>query len=804
MLENVSNDLAFAYRMMKNRPGFTAIVVLVLAIGIGATTAMFGTINAALLSSLPFDEPDRLVMGRATFDGGINPWVSGYDYYDYRDQSGSFEHFAAFMFGGNVTVTGGAEAELVDCAFGTWDLFHALRVKPAAGRLFVAEEGVTDGAPVILVSHAYWQQKWGGASDAVGSSVIMDGTPHTVVGVLPAGLYFMVDADIWRLTFRDGPGAGARRWHNLLLFGRLKDGISLTQTRAEIDAISMRLQEQYPDTNEGKALAVTDLHGALVENVRPNLLMLMAAVSLVLLLGCGNVAGLLLARGQGRLSEIAVRSAMGASRPRLVRQLLTESMSMALVAGIVGVAFAFVFQGVLLRLLPLGRLGISSPTVDARVLLFALGVSLATGAVFGVVPALQGTLVNLAQQLRSGTRTTWARGSSILRNALVVLQVAISIMLLIGAGLLIRSLVQQTRVELGYDSQNVLTAFISLPDSEYSTAEERIAFFDSFIEKIHALPGVKSVGMVNRLPIIHRGGNIYLYPEDHVPGEGQASMSRSADFRYMMPGYLETMGIPIVAGRDVARTDTEESPRVMVVSQSLAEMFFDSENPLGKKLLVDMGELVEHEIVGVVPNTRLGRVTSEPFHAMYMSYYQIGRTAMGLSVRTQDDPGQVIVPIREILREMDRNIPLEEAMTMESIVGDSLSDFRVITSSLGLLSAIALLLALVGLYGVLAFYVSQRYHEIGIRMVLGANAFNVANLVLSRGLALVATGLAVGLVASYWATGLVQRLLFGIGSTDPMTFLMTALGFGSVALVACLIPAWRATRADPVLTLQAE
>jgi len=382
--------------------------------------------------------------------------------------------------------------------------------------------------------------------------------------------------------------------------------------------------------------------------------------------------------------------------------------------------------------------------------------------------------------------------------------VAISIVLLIGAGLLIRSLAHQTKVDLGYNPRNVLTAAVRLPATEYPTTEERIAFYDSLVEEVRALPGVTSVGLVNRLPILDRGGNIYLFPEDHVPEEGQSSMSRSADFRHVVPGYLETMGIPILAGRDIARTDTEGSPRVMIISESVAELFFPGQNPLGRKLLVDMDDLIAHEVVGVVPNTRLGRVTSEAFHSMYMSYYQIGRTRMRLAVRAQSDPAQLIAPIRAILREKDRNIPLAEAETMESIVGDSLSDFRVITSSLGLLSGIALLLALVGLYGVLAFYVSQRYHEIGVRMVLGANAFHVANLVLSRGMALVAIGLAVGLIASYWATNLVQRLLFGIESTDPMTFIVTAVGFGCVALMACVVPAVRATRTDPAFTLQSE
>jgi putative ABC transport system permease protein len=606
------------------------------------------------------------------------------------------------------------------------------------------------------------------------------------------------------LTYRNGPGAGARRWHNLLLVGRLAPGVTVRLVQAEVDTISANLQRLYPDTNEGKALAVTDLHSALVENARPGLLMLMGAVSLVLLLACSNVAGLLLARGQGRLTEIAVRSAMGASRQRLVRQLLTESTLMALVAGTAGVVLAIVFQGVLIRLLPLGQLGITRSAVSIPVLLFALVVSLGAGILFGLVPALQGSVVEPSQQLKTGTRASWARRGSVLRNAFVIAQVAISIILLVGAGLLIRSLATQMRIDLGFDPENVLTAGIWLLQNDFPNPEGRISFYESLVEEIQALPGVEAVGLVSRLPMINAGGNIYIYTENQPPEERQASFARSADFRVATPGYLEAIGIPILAGRDIATTDNADSQRVMVVSQSLAELFFPDQNPLGKKLLVDMGELVEHEIVGVVGNARISRITSNPFHAMYMSYAQNAPARMNLMVRTFNDPAALIAPIREVVRSNGTNTPLANPRTMESIIEETLSDFRVVTSSLGLLSSIAVLLALVGLYGVLAYFVSQRHHEIGVRMTLGASPPQVANLVLTRGMALVTIGIAVGLVASYWATNLVQRMLFGIEPTDPLTFLATATGFSAVATIACLVPALRATRVNPVIILKAE
>jgi len=792
---------------MMNQPGFTVVTVLILAVGIGVTTAMWSTVKAALLSRLPFEEPDRLIMGRATFDGNVNPWVSGYDYYDYKEQSRSFESLSAlFGFGGRVTILGGTEPERIASGYVTWDLFHTLRVKPVAGRPFAAEEGAAGRSNVVMISHGYWQRRFGGSSDVVGRTLIVNGSPFTIIGVMPAGFYFLDNLDIWRLTYHNGPGAEARRWHNLLLVGRLKPGVTIQQAQSEMDLISRRLEEQHPDTNQGKALLVTGLHDTMVENVRTSLLMLMAAVSLVLLLACGNVAGLLLAKGQSRLRELAIRSAMGASRRRLVCQLLTESTLMAVVAGIVGVGFAVVFQGMLIRLLPMGRIGITRPDIDAPVLLFTLGISIASGLLFGAAPALQGTIVEPSQELRAGTRSTTARGACVVRHGLVALQVAISIVLLIGAGLLIRSLSRQMNVDLGFNPARVLTAGVLLPDNDYPEPERLVGFFTSLIEEIEALPGVVSVGLIDRIPIRHPSGNIYVYPAGQPPGEVQgARMSRSADFRRVLPGYFKTMGIPLLAGRDIAETDVQGSTRVMIISESMAKLYFPNQDPLGKRLIVDMmGEMVAHEVVGVVANARLSRITSQPFHAMYMPYKQVPRSSMWVAVRALGDPTGLIRPIRKILQAKDRNVPLAEPATMQSILDDALADFRIITSSLGVFTSIALLLALVGLYGALAFHVSQRSHEIGVRMAMGASRRQVANMILLRGMGMVAAGLVLGLVGAYWATRLLQQLLFGVNPADPASFIAATVSFGMVAVIACLLPAWHATRVNPVSIMQAE
>jgi len=807
MFRGTYEDLMYAYRRMMRQPGFTVVAILILAVGIGVTTAMSSTIKAALLSRLPFDEPDRLVMGRATFDGNVNPWVSGYDYYDYKEQSRSFESLAAlFAFGNRFTILGGAVPERIAGGFVTWDLFHVLRVRPAVGRLFAAEEGAPGRSDVVMISYGYWQRRFGGSPDVVGSTLVVNGSPLTIIGVMPAGFYFLDNLDIWRLTYYNGPGAEARRWHNLLLVGSLKPGVTIPQAQSEIDLISRRLEEQYPDTNQGKALLLTGLHDTMVENVRTSLLMLMAAVCLILLLACINVAGLLLAKGRSRMRELAVRSAMGASRSRLACQLLTESTLMALAAGAVGVGVAVVFQGMLMQLLPMGRLGITRPEIDAPVLLFTLVISIACGLLFGVVPSLQGAIVEPSQELRAGTRSTTLGGTSLLGSGLVAVQVAISIMLLTATGLLLRSLSNQMQVDLGFNPAHVLTAGVLLPENDYPQPERRIGFFTSLLEEVEALPGVVSAGLIDRIPIRHPSGNIYVYPADQPPGDSQvASMSRSADFRCVLPGYLKTIGIPLLAGRDIAENDVQGSPRVMMISESMAELYFPNQNPLGQRLIVDlMGEMVAHEVVGVVGNARLSRVTSQPFHAMYMSYKQVPRFSMWIVVRTAGNPDGLVQPIRAILQAKDRNLPLAEPATMVSVLAEALADVRIITASLGIFSLIAILLALVGLYGALAHYVSQRNHEIGVRMALGASRRLVANLILSRGMGMVAAGLVAGLIGSYWATRVLQQLLFGVDPADPIAFVAAAVSFVLIALIACLLPAWRATRVNPVIIMQAE
>jgi len=799
-----AHDLRSAWRRIIRQPGVTLVILLTLAIGIGANTAMFSILDAVLLRPLPFEDADRLVIARKSRDGGLTNSgpVSGYDWYDYQQQSRSFEHLAMMMWGPwRMTLTGGEEPERADVLMVSWDLFPMLGVAPALGRPFLEEEAVVGGPPVVMLSYGYWQRRYGGSPDVVGSTVNVSGTPITIIGVMPAGFRFLFDTDAWSLTFRDGNGADARRWHNLLVVGKLGDGVTLGQARADVDLISASLAEQYPESNEGKSLMLTPLRDYMVENVRTGLLLLMATVVLVLLIACGNVAGLLLARGQSRISEVAVRSAMGASRRQLLRQHLLESLMLALFAGLLGILVALLLQGLLLRLLPLGQVG-AQPSLDAGVLVFTLVVSVLTGVVFGIVPALRSTRVDLARQLRSGLRTSEDRRGARLRGALVGFQAAMAVCLLIGSGLLIRSLAGQLGVELGFRPERLMTAGVQVPSAEYPDPAQREEFFRGFLTSVRALPGVESAGLINQLPVRSPWNDIYAWPVGSPPASAQDN--RSAYDRVVRPGYFETMGIPLVMGRLIEETDTAGTPRVVVIGEYMARDFFPDQNPVGQHIVIDVGQPVEHEIVGVVGDVRMTSARSDPYRTMYMAHTQRGHTGMDLAVRTSGPPERVVPALRTLLADMDRDIPLAEPASMSELLDQTISGFRVITLSLGLFSAIALLLTALGLYGVLAFWVSQRLNEFGIRMALGATGSDTVMMIMRRGFVLVGIGLVPGLAAAFFGTRLIQQLLFGVGAVDPVSYLGAALFLFVVAAVACLLPALRAVRIDPVKALRAE
>jgi putative ABC transport system permease protein len=801
VLESLLNDIRFALRMLKRSPGYATVFVVTLAIGIGANTALFSTIKALLLSQLPYQEPERLVAARKTYDGLDQGPVSRLDFIDYRRLSRSFDGLCALCYTGKVAMTGTERAEAVGSMFVSWDLFQTLGVSPIRGRFFSESEEALSGANIVLISHDLWQRRFGGSEDTVGSSVHLDGKAYQVVGVMPPGFRFLSDADVWFLIDRDCPIDPQRDSHSMAVVGRLKDGVSIEQAQSDINAAAAVLEQEYPDTNMGKGLILYDLREDMVAHVRPSLNLLVATTGLLLLIACTNVAGLQLARGQRRLSEMAMRSALGASRRRLIRQLLTESVILTMVAGLAGIVVAYLFHNLLLRLLPPGDPGVPVPTIDGGVLLFALTISIATGLIVGIVPALRGTSLNVWQKLETSNRSTERKSSTRLRSGMVVVQVAMSVVLLVGCGLLVRSMINLSSVQLGFDMENILGGSYRIQADDQSTARERVARFADLIDEIESLPGVASAAAITKMPIASKSTDWPIWHASEPRPEPKDSYMALA--RAATPGYFSTIGIPVLRGRDFADTDSEETAPAVIISEAVADDLFPDQNPIGQMVKLGWFDFA-FEVVGVVGNAKINGVRSDFDEAMYLSSNQFGPTFQWLVVRSEGDPALLAEPIRKAVEATDRNAILGELVTMESLVDNDLSGLRVVSLALGLLAVVALLLTAVGMYGVLAYHVSQRTNELGIRFALGASPRAVIGLIMKKGMTMVVIGLALGLLGASLSTRFIQGLLFEIEALDPVAYLSGALFFAAVSGIACLAPAWRAARVNPVTALRVE
>ncbi|MGD8361248.1 MAG: ABC transporter permease [Gemmatimonadota bacterium] len=802
-MDDLMQDFRYAIRGLLKSRGFTAVVLLTLTVGIGATVAMYGVLHAALRQALPFSEPDRLVFVNTTIGG--NPNLTSFpDYLDYRDQSESFEALGAVMgFTLPVTVTGTEEPERVPMSFATGNLFEALGVRPVLGRTFSPEEAAPGGEPAMILSYGYWQRRFAGSPDVLGQTVNLNGTPAPVVGVMPADFHLLFDAEAWLAGADGGPMTGIRRYHNWFMIGRLKEDATVSSAQAELELVARNLEEAYPDSNTGKSVLVEDLHAWMVDDYRQTLFLLMGAIGLVLLIACGNVASLLMARGSARATEMAVRTALGAGRGRLVRQLLTESFVLALVAGGLGVLAAVWLQDLILGYVELDILGIQELGLSSSVLGFALVLSLATAILFGTIPALAVARAQPAQDLKEGGRGSTTGGAKF-RSGLVVLQVAVSVILLIGSALLLRSFGRLAGVDPGFDPEGILAAEVSLPAARYEEADARFRFFTDLRESIQALPGVESVGMIDRLPIRNPGNNVALWAPERPPPTN--SEAHYAFQRIVTPGYFRSMGVPVVAGRGFDDTDVAGGPAVIILSQASADTTFPGESPLGRQVAVDLGgdEPALFEVVGVVADQHLSSLRNQARLAMFFPYDQRRAYTMQLAVRTRSDPTTLIRPIQERLWAQDREIPLSDAESMTEALASSVSGSRAMATMLGLFSVVALLLSALGLYGVLAYFVTKRVHEIGIRMAMGASAGRVARLILGRGMILVTLGLFIGLFGALGAGGLMEGFLFQTDVRDPVTFGGVSLFFVLVALFSCSIPAWRALRVDPMVAFRAE
>jgi putative ABC transport system permease protein len=804
-LSDLGMDVRYAFRGLRRTPGFTLVALLTLALGIGATTAMFSVADAAMGRALPYPDAERLVFGRATFDGRVNPFVAFPDYMDFRDRAESLDDLAAIAGWDNLlTITGGDEPEQARVTSTTPNLFETLGVPPAQGRTFTIDELPGEGAGQVIISHGFWQRWFGGADDVVGRSLIIDGSPATVMGIMPAGFRFMYDIDLWIPPWPGNSDPITRRYHNWLLVGRLAPGGSLEEAQAEVAVISAQLEEAYPESNRTKALQVDNLQEALLEGYRPSLLMLTGAIFLVLLIACSNVASLLMARGSTRRAEMALRAAMGAGQIRLTRQLLVECTILALVAGGMGVVMAVWLQDLILGFIPMDLLGIEEVGVSTSMLGIALLLSMGTILLFGAFPSFATAQANPAEDLKEGARGSTAGRGTRFRNGLVVLQVALSLILLVGSALLLRSFAQLRGVDPGFRVDNLLTATVALPNDRHTQTEERIQFFERLKESVEGLAGVEQVALVNRLPILQTAGNVAIWAPERPPETNTSTPW--ADVRVVLPGYFETMEIPVVEGRPLQDTDVAGSPPVIVLSRRTRDLVFPEEPAIGRQVAVDVGsdEPGYFEVVGVIEDHQLSSLSGETRPAMFFPYAQRAGGVMRIAVVTRSDPITLVRPIQQRLWELDENIVLSEPQTMKEAVSSSISGARSITAVLGMFAVVALALAALGLYGVLAYFVSKRVHEIGIRVALGASGGKVLRLVITRGMLLVGLGLILGIAGSLGSVRLVEDMLFQVSALDPTTYVGVSVLFLLLGLAACLIPGWRALRVDPVDAFRAE
>ncbi len=804
-LDDLRQDASLAIRSFPRQPAFLLAVLLTLGIGIGGNVAMFAVFEASMFSALPFQDPDRLVMGRSTFNDGerLGPVVSGYDYFDYREQSSTLTSLGAIApFPQRVTVRRGFEAERADAVWVSTDFFEALGVSPVAGRTFRAAEGEPGSPPVAILEQGYWQRSFGGDRSVVGGTLTLNGTSYTVIGVMPATARFVVDADVWLPIHRGESWAGSRSAHNFLLVGRLAPGVDVASAQAEVDGISNRLAAAFPESNRGKGLLLTRLRDTLVESYRSTLALLGGAVLLLLVVACANVAGLLLARGSARRGELAVRAVMGADGGRLARQLMTENAILALGAGALGLLLAAGIERGILAFVSMDRIGDLEPGLSPVAVLFAFALSLATVALFGAVPSLGAARRPPAEDLRSGGRVSSGRRAARLRGGLVVGQVAFTVVLLSVAGLLLRSLEMLRSVELGFDADDLLTAEVDLPASEY-TRDARIAFYEALRDRVQTLPGVTSVALASQLPVRDPGNNWGL----GIPGEMEGADGEKllAHQRTVMPGYFEAMGIPLLRGRDVEPSDRSEELPAIVLAESAARSLFGEEDPLGRIVGVDGSNGPRpHQVVGVVGDVVLDDPYAGTPPAMYYAFHQVAPTRMRLAVHFREGSDRLAAEIRQALRALDPGVPLDGVETMTSVLSRRESAQRALAVLVGAFAVVAVLLAAVGLYGVLAYQVSRRVREVGVRMALGASASAVTGAVVRGGLALVAGGLVLGFPAALVAGRLVRASLFGIQGWDPTTFAAVGLLLCGVGALACSLPARRAARIDPTEAFRAD
>ena len=804
------NDLRYSIRVLLKNPAFTAMALITLALGIGVNTAIFSVVDSVLLRPLPLKDPDRVVSiweHGLRYGGGTNEMAPA-NYFDLRDQSHMLEDAGAFG-DLNVNLTGEGEPERIDGQLVTANVFKLLGVEPALGRTFSPDEDRVGQEHVVVLSDALWRRRFNGDRSIVGRSLMLNAESHTIVGVMPPNFFFPVrETELWTPWAMEPEQAKGRGDHYLRVIGRLKPGATIDQANAEVESIAGRLSSEYPRTNESLGFLVRSFHEDYVGNLRSPILILFAAVALVLLIACANVANLLLAQATTRRREIAIRVALGARRIAIIRQVLVESLLLAGGGGVLGVIGAVWGVQWLSRLTPQSLSKLQTVSVDARVFVFTLGVTMLTALVFGAVPAFHASRSNPGDTLsESGRDMAGGLSGRFARRVLVVAEVAVAVVLLVGAGLLIRSFQRLRHVEPGFRSDNLLTMRTVLPYSKYSKPEQRRAFYDEVLRKVEGLPGVESAGMITFLPLSFTGMNFNFSIEDRpAPSDMELPF---ALYRVVSPNYFRAMGIPLQRGRFFDSRDVADAPPVILINRRLAEHFWPNEDPTGKRLKIGPADSPNAwaAVVGVVGDVQQEALNREQKFELYVPYAQERRGFVAprdLVVRTAGDPQAVAGAVREAVWSVDKDQPVSNIKTMEQVVGTAVSRERFQTLLLALFATLALVLACVGLYGVISYAVVQRTHEIGVRIALGAKPADVLRLVINQGMALTLIGLVLGVAVSFAVTRVMSEMLFGVTATDPLTFAGVPVVLGVIAFLACYIPARRATKVDPLVALRYE
>jgi putative ABC transport system permease protein len=804
-------DFRYALRWFRKSPGFTTIAILTLALGIGANTAIFSVINAVLLRPLPYRDPARLMLLSERTPRFPILSASYLNFKDWRDQAHTFESVGAVR-NLNMTLTGTGEAERLPAQMATSNIFDMLGIRPALGRPFTAQEDAPGGAPVVLISHSLWQRRFGSSPQVVGQPLTLDNKPYTIIGVLPPATQilqqapdFIIPLEPWARTLPDD-----RSWHpGILPLARLAPGVTLEQARAEMTTIARRLEQQYPEADTGTTANVNLMQEQLVDNIRPALLMLFGAVGFVLLIACTNVANLLLARATARQREIAVRTALGASRWRIIRLLLTESVLLALAGAVVGLILAVAAMGPLLRLAGTSIPATADVRLDAGVLAFTTVLAIFSGILFGLAPAIHMGTLDIRAALNETDRGVAGRRALRMRGALVVTEVAVAMILLVGAGLLLRSFDRLSNVTPGFAVDHLLIADLPVSPNAHPQPAERMAFFDTVLQRISALPGVDSAGATSFLPVSGAGSIIHFNIQDRPPKSPSEFVM--ANYRVVSPSYLKLLQVPLLQGRWMTDADNRENaPVVVVINQSMANTYFPNESPLGKYLQLgtEPDKTVPWmQVIGVVGDVKQGLAAEAPTE-MYVPY-RAGNAilpvySLSLVLRTKNEPLTLTNSLRGAIRDLDANQPLVKIRTMEDNISTSVAQPKFRTTLLATLAALALIIAAVGIYGVMAYSVTQRTREIGIRLALGSTPETVYRLILTNALRLTLVGVAVGIIAAAALTRYVKSLLFQVPTIDPITMTMVGLLLVVVAVAASYVPARRATRVDPVNALRVE